>query len=65
MQRALDWTLNRSFVGTPFEAFRDLPEGLHIALEGGAARLPGPPGKTPVRQALCWAGLTWQDHPTV
>lgn len=39
-QGALDWTLNRSYVGTPFEAFRDLPEGLHIAVEGGPADQP-------------------------
>ncbi|EIE24279.1 hypothetical protein COCSUDRAFT_41535 [Coccomyxa subellipsoidea C-169] len=30
--RDLDWTLNRSYVGTPIEAFGDLPEGLHIAM---------------------------------
>lgn len=34
---ALDWTLARSYVGTPFEALKDLPAGLHIALEEGLA----------------------------
>ncbi len=27
-------------MGTPFEAFKDLPEGLHIAIEGGPADRP-------------------------
>lgn len=36
-QHALDWSLARSYVGTPFEAFKDLPAGLHIALEEGLA----------------------------
>ncbi|CAL8462165.1 g1696 [Coccomyxa elongata] len=28
----LDWTLNRSYVGTPVEALGDLPDGLRIAM---------------------------------
>ncbi|BDA46028.1 hypothetical protein COCOBI_08-1200 [Coccomyxa sp. Obi] len=31
----LDWTLNRSYVGTPVEALGDLPDGLRIAMGEG------------------------------